>query len=176
MTCIAGLVDKKNRRIFLGADSAATGDKEQCSIADHKIFFCGDQKQLLIGVAGCIRTINLLATNLIIAPHLQGGDYRYITVDVVKAMKGTLRGEVSPRDNHFLVAYRGKLYEIDEKWQIMRSRWGMHGIGSGGQFAVASLLSTAGEPSLRRMKLALRAASKLHTEVCPPFVIKSLEF
>lgn len=177
MTCIAGLVDKKNRRIFLGADSAATGGKGQYAVAEHKIFFCGDQKQLLIGTAGCFRTINLLSTMLEIEPHVKGSDYRYIAVDIVKAIKKTLRDQALPaHDKYFLIAYRGKLYEIDYQWQVLRTRWGIHGIGSGGQFAVASLLSTAGEPSLRRMKLALRAASKLHTEVCPPFVIKSLEF
>jgi ATP-dependent protease HslVU (ClpYQ) peptidase subunit len=70
----------------------------------------------------------------------------------------------------FLVGYKAHLYEVHYEYQIFRSADGYAAIGSGQDFALGSLASTAYllDPE-KRVAVALRAAARHCVSVVSPY-------
>lgn len=169
MSCVIGLVD--NGKIFFGADGfATTEDGERRPIYCNKIF---KNKEYLIGYTGSVRTGQLVEPAYFDAPDNIS--------ELAEALRqhlyalgcvATAEGGISMQTSNFLIAYKDKLYEILMDFQLNEVLGNFTAIGSGAAYAMGAMhvLDKASniEP-IKKLELALQAASFFHTSVGPPF-------
>lgn len=179
MTCIAALVERG--KVYMAADSAGSDSNGVLNIrADGKMFAVSDD--MLIGVCGSFRVRDLIRYKL---PALRYDPKQcpdiaqFIVTDFVDALRQTLRdgGACVTSDgldsfqSDILVAYRGKLFEVSNDFQVAEQIAPYHAIGSGCDIAQGSLFSTQGlklSPK-KRLERALTASEKYNTMVRSPF-------
>lgn len=174
MTCIAGMVGPDGR-VVIGGDSCASNHQTNQLRADPKVF---RRDEFLIGFTSSFRMGQLLRHHLLIPAHWPGievGDY--MATSFIDAVRTCLKdggfarvhdGEES--GGSFLVGYRGRLFSIEEDFQVAESLQGYMACGSGERFALGSMASTDGSPG-HRVHVALRVASEFSPFVRPPFHI-----
>jgi hypothetical protein len=189
MTCIAGLVDQQNARVYIGADSAATNDSGQQTIrVDQKIFRVGD---FLFGCTSSYRMVQLLRYRLILpdypsAPSENEEDqlFRYMATDFIDAVRKCLQeGGYAKKESEreeggfFLAACQGRLFCVASDYQIEETIIGYNAIGSGDDVALGALHAThqLDLPPGQRITLALEAAAYHNSSVRAPFAVKSTE-
>lgn len=186
MTVIAGLVDKQEGVVWIGADSAGTQEDGRLTLrSDPKVFVVGP---LLIGGTTSFRMLQLLRFHLVVPEYTPSHDddpYRFLVTKVVDAVRDCLKtgGFAARRDEQeeggsFLVGFAGHLYCIQDDYQVREAAEGYDAIGSGDELALGSLHTTAnpwvcfrGED---RVKMALEAAQAHSAFVREPFLIKWL--
>jgi ATP-dependent protease HslVU (ClpYQ) peptidase subunit len=177
MTCIAALVEKG--KVYMAADSAATGGWSQCIRSDGKMFAVSDD--MLLGVCGSLRVRDLLKYKL---PSLrydpkQSDVTHFIVTDFVEAMRQCLRdggachseNGIDSFEGAVLIAFRGKLYEIDNDFQVAEQLAPYHAVGSGSDIAQGSLHSTHGlkMSARKRLERAMLASERYNASVRAPF-------
>lgn len=187
MTCIVGVQHATG--VYIGGDSAGISGWQLTHRADPKVFRVGD---FLCGIAGSFRMGNLLRY-MFSPPALPTNDAdldHYMVVEFIPALRTCMaEGGYRKRDNDvetlhdgsFLVGVRGRLYDIDEDFQVGQSSTGYNAIGSGSSVALGSLYSTAPATEFAfvpdpqtRLVMALRAAEAHNIGVHAPFVIEKL--
>lgn len=168
MTCICAVVHY-DHSITFGADSASSSE---CSIMinlSRKIFRKND---LLFGVAGSLRSLQLLKYNLTIpARQERCTDEQYVAVQLINAIRTTLKEE-----NHeckIIIGYRGAIYHLNEDWGFFISH-SYDAIGASDDIAKGSLFATEQLSPIERIHLALSASVKHSAFVRPPFIFESL--
>ena len=179
MTCIVGLVNKG--KVFIGADSLAASGTAKTIRSDQKVFINGD---MVMGFTSSFRMGQLLQYVLKLPMiHSDQDVFEYMVVEFIEAVRTTLKegGYTRIRDNEesggtFLVGFKGRLFEIDDDFQVGESPIGYAAAGCGADIALGSLF-TSNDTDISpkdRIHTALEAASSFSTSVAPPFHVLSI--
>jgi len=174
MSCVVGLVHKKF--VYIGCDGiASTEDGERRPIHAIKIFRKGPY---LIGFAGSIRTGQIIQQNDFKPPKGIYGWPDAIREQITEKgamVKSDESGEMQA--TNFLIAYKGKLYELLCDFQINEvNADGYTAIGAGSGIALGSLFTSKGldfTPE-QRVQLALYSATEFMGSCGPPYLIEVL--
>lgn len=180
MTCIVGLVHSD--KVSIGGDSAAVwrGSLGLVARNDRKVFRNGD---FVMGFTSSFRMGQLLAFNFNPPKPRQGVDiFAYMVTDFVDAARATMKngGYARVKDSHseeggtFLVGYQGRLFQIEDDFQVQESLHGFDACGCGDHIALGSLFSTdhIADPTARLTR-ALQAAEAFSAGVRGPYHIES---
>jgi len=144
MTCIVGIVDKKGKRVFMGADSAGSADNDLVIRKDPKIF---RNKGFVIGCTSSYRMIQLLRFSLK-PPEINEKElYAYMCTDFVDSVRKCFKEggfiqkykDGDEQGGTFLVAYKDRLFRIEDDFQVGEMFNGMDAIGCGGTVAQGAL-------------------------------------
>lgn len=162
MTCIVGVEHKGH--VYLGSDSAMS-DGHFTSVVDvPKIFTIRD---ITFGYTTSFRFADLLQYELKLPPQEDLEDRQYLITVVIKHIRECLKtgGFATINNNReqggtALMVFKQKLYTLQDEFSIIRDIGGYAACGSGTNFALGSLASTAGLAPEKRVELALNAAIK----------------
>lgn len=183
MTCIAAI--EHQGRVWIGADSLVSTEWGFSVVrVEPKVFKSG--KELLIGTCESVRVAQVLRYHLK-PPAASRGKHdpqNYIVSRLIPEIRKMLRqhgaGKVENRveemEAQFLVGYRGKLFYVDEDYQVGTPSIGFHAIGSGGEVACGALYSTRKAKLTPRQRIlaALGAAQHYMSSVRGPFTVLSV--
>ena len=181
MTCIVGLIE--NGTTYIGGDSLGSNGHTKVSRRDKKVFKLKDTDNALIGYTSSFRMGQLLmyATDLIDKRDEPNIDHEYLVTKFIPNIINLFEdgGYAKRYDSGdkmggtFLLAYKDKLYNIGNNFQVGESFENFDACGGGEEFALGSLSSTVSmnlKPE-ERIRLALQAASKFSVSVAPPYYI-----
>ncbi len=177
MTCIAACVDEKGT-IWMGGDSALTADSGILAIrTGRKVWHKG---AFLMGCSGSMRTLQLLQHAFV--PPLYDPSKSIETYLITSFLRATRRclkeaGEDEKKlEEKMLVGLQGRLFQIEQDYQIGEAFCLYDAIGSGAKVAKGALFVTADLAPDERIRKALAAAeAHIHT-VRAPFYVEKLEF
>lgn len=178
MTCIVGIVHEG--RVYLGGDSAGSDSHFNLVVrADKKVFRSGD---FVMGFTSSFRMGQLLAFNFNPPKPRTGVDtMAYMVTDFIDAARARMKeGGYATVDRQvdkggtFLCGYQGRLFKIEDDFQVGESVHGFDACGCGEQIAVGSLYSTRewADPA-KRLQAALEAAESFSAGVRGPFNFES---
>jgi 20S proteasome alpha/beta subunit len=179
MTCVVA-IEEPHGRVVLGADSATAGGSTVRRASTPKVFVTHG---IGYACAGSWRLINILRYDFVPPDHPPGMDPdEYMVVRWVNDMRARLSALGVMRAEHeeettgggvALIGYRGRAYHFDTDFQITRALDGHMAHGSGRDYALGSLDTTArlGIAAERRARLALTAAAELNWAVREPFTV-----
>lgn len=174
MTCIVGLVDKGS--VYIGGDSRGVAGLSVSERADEKVFVNGP---FVMGFTTSFRMGQLLRYKF--DPPAQTtsqNDMEYLVTDFIDAARRCFKdnGFGSEKEGGtFLVGYSERLYTINSDFQVGIPADPFDSVGSGSDLALGAMYATKGMEPVKRITLALEAASKFNAGVAPPFhVIKQL--
>lgn len=173
MTCIVGIINKKENNVIIGGDSAGVLGLDISIRKDSKVFKI---KDFIIGCCGSFRMMQLLKHSFK-PPRVSGKPLElYMATKFVDEMrrcfkeggylysdKGVEKGGV------ILVGYKNRLFKIESDFQVGETYWEYDAIGCGRQLALGSFITTSGEKPYNRALKALRAADYHNGGVLPPF-------
>lgn len=179
MTCIVAVETPAG--VWMGGDRAVSGTWTSQVKATPKVWTNGP---LLIGTCGSVRLPQILRYGM--TPPLDALTWdvdRWVAIDFVRAVRAAFaeHGFDRVRDGIasgglFLLAVRGRLYEIQSDYSFIRHDHGEHAIGSGEDHAFGSLHSTREWDDPRvRITAALEAAAEHVMSVAGPFDIEFQE-
>ncbi len=185
MTCIVGVVSGK--KVLIGGDSAGIAGYDLSVRTDPKVFSLGE---FVIGFTTSFRMGQILAHSFRPPEILPGVDlHAYMTtvfVDEVRRLfkeKGYLHAENQRETGGtFLVGIRGRLFEINNDYQVGENQCGFAAVGCGAQVALGAMYATAQDPytndfelkhHFERVHKALRAAEAFNAGVRGPFLIRA---
>lgn len=179
MTCVVG-IEAGAGRVVLGADSAGYSNGTIRRMATPKAFVAHG---IGYAVTGSFRLINILSHSFVPpeCPEDCSTD-EYLVTHYTAALRDHLEevGALKKSDDAHrtdngsaLIAYRGGLYLLDQNFQIIRTLPGYNAAGSGIDYALGSLATTAtlGLSAARRVSLALEAAAEHNFAVRGPMVV-----
>lgn len=177
MTCIVGLIDDKS--VWIGGDSAGVAGYLSQPRLDRKVFRNGP---FVMGFTSSFRMGQLLRFRLKPPERPTEQDvFEFMATGFVDAVRECLKaGGYASKENEverggcFLVAYAGRLFEIDSDYQVGELTDGFAAVGCGAEIALGALHATRGTPAKERVVRALRAAAHFSAGVRPPFVIEEL--
>lgn len=183
MTCIVGIIDKENNRVWIGGDSAASSTCEVSIRRDPKVFKNGE---FVFGCSGSYRMIQILQYSFI-PPEVKTEDIRsYMCTDFINAVREAFRtnGFLQKSefgDEHggfFLVAYKDKLFKVQEDFQVSERLDDFDACGCGDAFALGALsaLSQTDLNAHQKLLTALETSSKMALGVAPPYTVLFTEF
>jgi ATP-dependent protease HslVU (ClpYQ) peptidase subunit len=172
MTCIVGVVYGKN--VWLGGDRAATsGNLNRTIIKDPKVFV---KENIGFGVCGLPKVMDTLQYHIEIPVYNGENVKTYLVSSVIpairsglKAMDCTVHHEGQDYfEGAMLVAFNGRLFELEANFQLVESSKGFNAVGSGAEPALGSLRATKGNPRTRLLQ-ALQTSAENNAGVAPPF-------
>ncbi len=177
MTCVIGLVHRK--RIYMGADSAASGNRFIRTTNLPKVFRNGP---CLIGYCGSFRMGQVLQHCLEVPkqPPGEAAETYMVTrfIDAVRVAfktKGVSAIEQNKeKGGHFMVGYRGHLYSINSDFHVGDMLDGFDCIGSGAPVALGAMKALEDQPPRERIQRALEITSYFISDVAPPFHIATM--
>jgi len=146
LTTVIAYADKKTNKVWMGCDSATTGE-HQTIITESKVFKKG---KLLIGVSGCLRSADILEHRMKLPAKRKLTSDKYIRTAIVDAIRESLcsYGAMSINDGEhesplcLLLGYDGRLYKMYSNFSINESIIGYNATGSGGPFALGALYNS----------------------------------
>ena len=179
MSCIVGL--QEGNRVYVGCDSAGYAGDSKSVRGDRKMFRVLGNDRALIGFTTSYRMGQLLQyTEGLIPPSMKATHKNMVTKVVPRIMScfesgGFIKtGEGGSKEGgQFLLAYRDKLFIIDEDFQVGINDCGYASVGCGAQYAMGSLHTSSGfdfKPE-DRVRMALKAASVFGVGIEAPFVV-----
>jgi hypothetical protein len=181
MTCIVAIKDGKGG-VLMGADSVASSGWISRPRVDPKIYRVG---QFLFGFTTSYRMGQLLGHSFEEPerlPHVPVD--RFMATSFIDAVRtclkngGFARKEAeTEKGGVFLVAYQGRIFRVDDDYQVAESLLDFDACGAGEEVALGSLYSTQGyakEISVR-ISIALSAAEQFCSSVRSPFLFEGLE-
>jgi len=181
MTAIAGLVQDGN--VYIGGDSASVNGIDVIVRKDTKVFRVQD---FIIGHTSSFRMGQLLRFSFNPPQHDSKVDtYEYMCTLFVSALRECFKnGGYAHIENNvesggnFLVGYKGRLFYIDNDFQVGESIFDYNAVGCGMYYILGSLYSSERlgivDP-LTRIKLALESAVEFSGGVRPPFNFEILK-
>lgn len=177
MTCIVGL--EHEGKIYIGGDSAGVGGLSLTIRADEKVFKNGN---MLFGFTSSFRMGQLLRFKLQIPYHRpEVNDYQYMVTDFIDAVRYCLKegGYASVHSGEesggtFLVGYKGKLYEINDDYQVGMPLDGYAAVGCGEDIAKGAMYANIGLEPEKRILNALGASENFSAGVRSPFHVLSI--
>jgi ATP-dependent protease HslVU (ClpYQ) peptidase subunit len=178
MTCIAALVDGK--KIYMGADSAGVAGYRLEIRAGRKLFV---NNGFLFGFTSSFRMGQLLRYDFK-PPSCKYKDLdRFMVRDFVKAVRKCLSkgGFAQKKDavesgGTFLVGHKGRLYCIENDFQVGETVDGFNAVGCGGSYAQAALWALRKSRASPQTKIlrALEAAEHFSAGVRRPFHVMEI--
>lgn len=179
MTCIVGLVDKG--KVYIGADSAGVCSDSYDIVyrKDVKVF---KNEEFLIGFTSSFRMGQLLrykfnptqrhsdedVMEYLVTTFVDDLRYCFSESGYGKKESGTETG------GSFLLGYEGRLFCIEDDYQIGEVFCDYEAIGCGASYAKGALFASEGAPADVRVNTALTAASYFSAGVAPPFTVESI--
>jgi ATP-dependent protease HslVU (ClpYQ) peptidase subunit len=183
MTCIVGILDKKDDCVYVGADSLCSNWHEQFILKNRKAFKLKDNKEAIIAICGFVKIQNWLCIEEGIIEeikHLKNevnfeSIVKYTVPKIFELAKKyndikTIDG-MTELNGSVLLAYKNQLYWIESNGQVLESSDGYFADGSGVDFAMAILSQTKDRPTTERIKMALEAAETHGIGIKKPFYI-----
>lgn len=183
MTCIVGITEGK--KVWVGGDTAGThlDNWLQQTGLESKVWKEGE---VVIGGCGSFRIMQLLRYKMVMPAVPDDIDVtEYLVGDFADAMRTCLMegGALSVwdedsteemADSGYLVAVRGRIFEIYSDFGVGEFEDGFAAIGCGKQFALGSLYSTHDIKAKERVQLSLEAAEHFSAGVRGPFTVEKL--
>lgn len=183
MTCIVGVLDKKEDCVYIGADSLGSNGYHQLIFKNRKVFKAKDNTNILMAICGDYKLQNILSVedNLIeeikhlknevnfehivkyTSPKIINIAEKYYCINTKNGYK-YLEGSI-------IFAYKNQLYIIETSGQVLEPSDDYIADGSGGDFAIAVLSQNGYKPTTDRIKEALEAAEKHGCGIKRPFYI-----
>lgn len=182
MTCVVGMVYKNT--VYIGADSCGCNAAQYQKQArkDPKVFKVGE---FIIGFTSSFRMGQLLQYSF--KPPKQKTNqniHQYMVTNFIDELRKVLKdggyariSDSRESGGEFLVGYRGKLFSIDNDFQVGELLEKIDSVGCGDSYALGSMFSTkkSNYTPEQRIKLALEAAEHYSAYVMKPFTILKLE-
>lgn len=178
MTCIVGII--AGGAVYIAGDSAGSSGPRLAVRADKKVF---RKDQFVFGFTSSFRMGQILQYSLALPEFMEGQSLdHYMATSFIDAVRACLKekGFTSIDSNKesggcFLVGYRGRLFEIDDDFQVGERLGFYSAVGCGQDLALGALYALENTNLLPQEKLglALGAASKFSGAVCAPFVVGS---
>lgn len=173
MTCIVGLEHKGE--VYIGGDSLGINSStlEKTVREDVKVFHNGP---FIMGCTSSFRMIQLLQFKFKPPTHENGiDDMRFMVNNFIDAVKRCF-SDGGYDKGIFLVGYKGKLYSVEEDFQIAKSSLPYESCGCGSRFAMGAMYANAHlkKPS-DRIRNALEAAAEFSAGVGGPYLILKQE-
>ncbi len=174
MTCIVGI--EGHNSVVIGGDSAASSGWTVRANLVPKVFRCNS---LLIGITGSFRLGQVLEHHLRVRSQKDDEtDIAYLVRAVIKAVRkcfkaqGIAKVENSVEEGgRFLLGYRGKLYKIDDDFQVNRTADGFNAIGCGLEYALGAMSALTDLQPWQRVERSLEIAAHFSGAVMGPFTI-----
>ncbi|RKH05085.1 hypothetical protein [Corallococcus carmarthensis] len=175
MTCIAGVVHQG--RVYVGGDSAGSNSWQLVVRKDAKVFRNGPY---VLGFTTSFRMGQVLrhAFRPPPPPRRTSALERFMVVDFVDALRATLKDagfahqeNGQERGGHFLVGVCGRLFTVEDDYQVGESRDSFAAVGCGADVARGALFATKGAKPVERVRTALRAAERFNNGVRGPFLV-----
>jgi len=181
MTCIVAL--KHKGVIYMGADSAGVGGYSLSVRTDPKIYRSGPA---LFGFTTSFRMGQLLGHAFEMPKHHRDVPIeKFMATTFIDAIRKCLKDggfaqlkESVEKGGTFLVGYHGKIFHVDDDYQVGTARVPFEAVGCGFDLALGSLHAThtiaKSIHPRARIRLALRAAECFSAGVRAPFLIQEL--
>lgn len=180
MTCIVGFIDKENKKIYIGADSAGANSYYIRTRKDPKVFIRGP---FIIGFTTSFRMGQLLMADERFNVRMQKAtesNYEYMVTAFIPAIQKLFKdgGFLESKSDvlsggTFLVGYNGSLFEIQDDFQVAEYTEEFAVCGCGESYALGSLFTSSGTITERITK-ALECAEYYSMGVRRPFNILQL--
>ncbi|GAB3164760.1 Ntn hydrolase family protein [Telluribacter humicola] len=179
MTCIVGLIE--NESVYIGGDSAGVDGLDIIIRKDPKVFKVGE---FVFGCTSSFRMMQLVRFSFFPPTRPPEMDvYEYMCTSFVNALRTTLRNggharikEGEEEGGCFLVGYVGRLFIIEEDYDVGESIDRFASVGCGSPYALGAMTA------MERLKVDLSAREKVTTAISiacnrsggvrPPFVIE----
>jgi ATP-dependent protease HslVU (ClpYQ) peptidase subunit len=174
MTCIVGLVEKD--AVYIGGDSAGVGGLDITVRAQSKVFQNGP---FLMGYTSSFRMGQLLQYAFDPPVRTVSQDvYGYMVTTFADAVRECLKGGgYARKDNDveaggtFLVAYEGRLFTIEDDYQVYETADGFNAVGCGADYALGSMHVTGYMNPEGRIRMALETSAHFSAGVRGPFTV-----
>ena len=177
MTCIVGLVHEE--KVYIGGDSAGVAGYCLMLRADQKVFTNGP---FAMGFTTSFRMGQLLRHAFRPPDHdPREADEKFMAVTFVNEVRKCLKeGGWAAEDNKresggtFLVGYSGRLYRVENDYQVGETPHGFDAVGCGAELALGALHVLDGTNDLgprAKLIVALSAACRFSAGVAEPFNI-----
>jgi len=178
MTCIVGIIDKESKRVIIGGDSAESTNSSISIRKDSKVFENGE---FVIGCTSSFRMIQLLRFSFKPPKIISKDIYEYMCTDFISEVRACFRdggflrkdSEGSEAGGTFLVAYKNRLFKVEDDFQVAENLNGIDAVGCGADVALGALYSLS-QQNIQTEDIALKAletAEFLAIGVCRPFVL-----
>lgn len=177
MTCVIGLVHRK--RIYMGADSAASGNRFMRTTNLPKVFRKGP---CLIGYCGSFRMGQVLEHCLTVPERHEDetADTFMVTRFIAEVRSAFKTQGVSSieqnkeKGGQFLVGYGGRLFSVNSDFHVGDMYDGFDCIGSGAAVALGAMKALEDLPPKERVQRSLEIAAYFIADVSAPFAIHTL--
>jgi ATP-dependent protease HslVU (ClpYQ) peptidase subunit len=182
MTCIVGLIDKENNKVYIGGDSAGVAGLSISIRKDPKVFKRGN---FIFGFTSSFRMGQLLMCGEMDLKKQKNNEdtYVYMVTTFIESIRHLFKeGGYSVIDNNeesggtFLVGYKNRLFCVESDFQVGEVFDEYYSVGCGENYALGSLYTTKGTllTPQERINKALSAAEYHNGGVRAPFNIVSL--
>ncbi len=177
MTCIVAV--EHEGKVYMGGDSMGTNGWDAHVIEFKKVFHKPSLSgKFLFGYTTSFRMGQLLQFELSIPQQEEESDMNYMVTKFVPAVqklfkdKGFSKVENNQEEGgSFLVGYKGKVYQVENDFQVMRHRNGLYAVGCGRDYALGSLATSQGG-IMERILTALVVAGEFSIGVCGPYYVE----
>lgn len=176
MTCCVGLIHEGE--VWMGADSAVSWEDHKLSLQSNpKVFRVGP---FTIAYAGSGRIGRILQYGWPVPTHRRSVKLdAYVSITVVENIRKSISDGGAMKREHglddsgscFLLAYRGRLFRVDDDFNVDEPVQAYDCVGTGGAVALGSLYSTRKMTPRQRVTTALKAAQEFTTSVRGPFQV-----
>lgn len=182
MTVIIGYITKEN--IYIAGDSAGISGYSLSIRKDPKVFKTG---KFIMGFTTSFRMGQLLMSSKfkVSKQKKTETDYHYMITTFIDAVIKTFkqggymkREKDSLEGGTFLVGYKGKLYEINDDFQVGEVYLNFNSVGCGSDIAKGAMYILDKNQDLlpeEKLTYALEAVNKFSAGVSSPFNIVSLK-
>ena len=177
MTCIIGYADQKH--VYIAGDSCGSNGHYYCIRKDEKVF---RKQDMLFGYTSSFRMGHLLHWKFVIPKHppdMSTDEYmNTVFIDeVIKCFTDNGYGEMNKNvktGGQFLVAYDGRIFDIQENYQVGEKSDNVCACGSGAIAALAAFnrgIEDKTHGVEYNLKKSLHIASLMIEGVEPPFKV-----
>lgn len=181
MTCIIGLIDRKNNVSWIGGDSLGSNGYTKATETPSKVFRNETFKNVLMGGTTTFRHLDLLKYSENLFDEVDWYkkteiNHKFMVTKfipkVIELFKNGIVNETeTQRGGNFIVATPGRLFKIQSDYSVLEPELGICAVGCGEAVAMGSLITTKDmdmEPQERIIK-ALEAAEMYCCGVQRPF-------
>lgn len=166
--------------MWMGGDSAGVGGYSLTVRADTKVFRNGP---MLFGFTSSFRMGQLLRWALTVPDHDPRIDVsKYMATTFVDAVRECLKSHGFAKKTNeveeggtFLVAYRGRLFCIQDDYQVAEAVDRFDAVGCGHDVAKGAMFAATHLAGKERVDAALIAAERYSAGVRAPFYVESLK-
>lgn len=180
MTVVVGIVH--NNVVHMAADTQASSCYVKHTISSKVFYITNGKEKLLIGFCGTLRLMQIVKYHLVVPEHQEGdSDEEYLCTAFISRLRHAcvLHGfsvidnsEEKFSSGSILVGYRGKLFVIENNFQVMEIVDNYTAIGSGMEFSLGSLHTSEDYTNILTPLDRLSAAIYAACEFCPSVGIK----